>query len=64
MTSNRTFQIFLGLYISIFFLYLFGPLIIMSVTAFNSAEFPSITPWSVLAFGGSMKEKLHMMVRD
>ena len=50
MTSNRTFQIFLGLYISIFFLYLFGPLIIMSVTAFNS--------------GGSMKEKLHMMGSD
>ena len=45
MTSNRTFQIFLGYIISIFFLYLFGPLIIMSVTAFNSAEFPSITPW-------------------
>ena len=45
MTSNRTFQIFLGLYISIFFLYLFGPLIIMSVTAFKSAEFPSRTPW-------------------
>tara|TARA_Y100001933_G_scaffold55573_1_gene55078 strand:+ start:471 stop:1685 length:1215 start_codon:yes stop_codon:yes gene_type:complete len=50
MTSNRTFQIFLGLYISIFFLYLFGPLIIMSVTAFNSAEFPSITPWECLSF--------------
>ena len=50
MTSNRTFQIILGLYISIFFLYLFGPLIIMSVTAFNSAEFPSITPWECLSF--------------
>ena len=64
MTSNRTFQIFLGLYISIFFLYLFGPLIIMSVTAFNSAEFPSITPWECFSFGGSMREKLHMMVSD
>ena len=50
MTSNRTFQIILGLYISIFFLYLFGPLIIMSVTAFNSAEFPSITPWECFSF--------------
>ena len=50
MTSNRAFQIFLGIYISIFFLYLFGPLIIMSVTAFNSAEFPSITPWECLSF--------------
>ena len=50
MTSNRTFQVFLGLYISIFFLYLFGPLIIMSVTAFNSTEFPSITPWECFSF--------------
>ena len=50
MTSGRTLQIFLGLYISIFFLYLFGPLIIMSVTAFNSAEFPSITPWECFSF--------------
>ena len=50
MTSSRTLQIFLGLYISIFFLYLFGPLIIMSVTAFNSAEFPSITPWECFSF--------------
>ena len=50
MTSNRAFQILLGIYISIFFLYLFGPLIIMSVTAFNSAEFPSITPWECFSF--------------
>ena len=50
MTSNRALQIFLGIYISIFFLYLFGPLIIMSVTAFNSAEFQSITPWECFSF--------------
>tara|TARA_B100000674_G_scaffold237828_1_gene195424 strand:- start:1746 stop:2960 length:1215 start_codon:yes stop_codon:yes gene_type:complete len=50
MISNRAFQIFLGIYISVFFLYLFGPLIIMSVTAFNSAEFPSITPWECFSF--------------
>ena len=35
----------MGVYICIFFAYLFGPLIIMSITAFNSYEFPSITPW-------------------
>jgi len=50
MISNRAFQVFLGIYISVFFLYLFGPLIIMSVTAFNSAEFPSITPWECFSF--------------
>ena len=28
-----------------FFLYLFGPLIIMSITAFNSSAFPRVSPW-------------------
>ena len=28
-----------------FFAYLFGPLIIMSLTAFNSSQFPRVTPW-------------------
>ena len=37
-----------GIYIFIFLSYLFGPLIIMSVTAFNSAEFPAITPMGML----------------
>ena len=49
MISNRAFQVFL-VYIYLYFLYLFGPLIIMSVTAFNSAEFPSITPWECFSF--------------
>ena len=40
----------MGIYIFIFFTYLFGPLIIMSITAFNSAEFPSITPWECFSF--------------
>tara|TARA_Y100001968_G_scaffold5074_1_gene4495 strand:+ start:1452 stop:2777 length:1326 start_codon:yes stop_codon:yes gene_type:complete len=50
MKHNLAIQAFLGLYILIFFLYLFGPLVIMSVTAFNSAEFPAITPWECFSF--------------
>ena len=50
MRPNLAIQAFLGLYIFIFFLYLFGPLVIMSVTAFNSAEFPAITPWECFSF--------------
>jgi len=50
MRPNLAIQAFLGLYILIFFLYLFGPLVIMSVTAFNSAEFPAITPWECFSF--------------
>jgi spermidine/putrescine transport system permease protein len=33
------------LFVGAFFLYLFGPLIIMSVTAFNSSPFPRVTPF-------------------
>lgn len=32
-------------YILVFFLYLFGPLIIMSASAFNASVYPTITPW-------------------
>lgn len=37
-------------YLAIFFAYLLGPLVIMSVTAFNSPSFPSATPWECLTF--------------
>ncbi len=37
-------------YLAIFFAYLLGPLIIMSATAFNSPDFPRITPWECLTF--------------
>ena len=36
---------FLIAFVLLFFLYLFGPLIIMGVTAFNSSAFPRVTPW-------------------
>ncbi len=43
-------RIGLALYLFMFFTYLIGPLILMSITAFNSASFPQITPWEVLTF--------------
>ena len=50
MKSGQLMNALLGIYIFIFFTYLFGPLLIMSVTAFNSAEFPSITPWECFSW--------------
>ena len=50
MKSYQVLNFLLGIYIFIFFLYLFGPLLIMSITAFNSAEFPSIAPWECFSF--------------
>jgi spermidine/putrescine transport system permease protein len=43
-------RIGLAVYLVVFFTYLIGPLILMSITAFNSAAFPQITPWEVLSF--------------
>ncbi|WP_322865075.1 ABC transporter permease [Aquicoccus sp. G2-2] len=40
----------LGLYLLIFFGYLLGPLVVMSLTAFNSAQFPSVSPWACFTF--------------
>ena len=50
MRSQHFLNILLGIYIFIFFSYLFGPLIIMSITSFNSLEFPSITPWECFSW--------------
>ena len=46
MTSGSVMRIAVGFYILLFFSYLFGPLLVMSFTAFNSSEFPSISPWN------------------
>ena len=45
MTSDRVRKFFSLLFVLGFFAYLFGPLIIMSFTAFNSSSFPRVTPW-------------------
>ena len=50
MKSQHVLNTLLGIYIFIFFAYLFGPLIIMSITAFNSSEFPAITPWECFSW--------------
>jgi spermidine/putrescine transport system permease protein len=50
LKSQYLLKFFLGTYIFIFLMYLFGPLIIMSLTSFNSAEFPAITPWECFSW--------------
>ena len=50
MKSQNILNFVFGIYIFIFLTYLFGPLLIMSVTAFNSAEFPSVTPWECFSW--------------
>ena len=50
MRSQHIITFLFGLYIFIFFAYLFGPLIIMSITSFNSFEFPAVTPWECFSW--------------
>lgn len=45
MTANNVASAFLLAFVGIFFLYLFGPLVVMGVTAFNSSPFPRVTPF-------------------
>ncbi len=51
MRSNIIFgRVALTVYLVIFFGYLLGPLVVMGITAFNSAGFPSITPWQCFTY--------------
>jgi spermidine/putrescine transport system permease protein len=45
MTSDAIRRFFVLLFVLGFFAYLFGPLILMSITAFNSSAFPRVMPW-------------------
>ncbi len=45
MNSNTISRVFIMGFVLAFFAYLFGPLIIMSITAFNSSAFPRVMPW-------------------
>jgi spermidine/putrescine transport system permease protein len=45
MTSNSILKWGIRFYITLFFLYLFTPLIIMSAATFNDSRFPTISPW-------------------
>ena len=45
MTSEQINRWVVRGYILLFFVYLFGPLVIMSASAFNASSYPTITPW-------------------
>ncbi len=49
-TNNILLKFILAAYLVVFFGYLLGPLVVMSITAFNSPSFPKLTPWECLTF--------------
>lgn len=50
MSSATVIRIALGTYLIVFFSYLLGPLLVMSLTAFNSSSFPSVSPWACFTY--------------
>ena len=45
MTADRIRNFFVIAFVLMFFAYLFGPLILMSISAFNSSAFPRVSPF-------------------
>jgi len=45
MSSRAIFRVMLGFYIALFFGFLFGPLLVMGVTAFNTPSYPQVWPF-------------------
>ena len=45
MSADRIRRLMVSFYIGLFFLFLFGPLLIMSVSAFNTPVFPQVWPF-------------------
>ncbi|MGF1631178.1 MAG: ABC transporter permease [Kiloniellaceae bacterium] len=45
MSARSIQKLLLSFYILLFFFYLFAPLVMMSMAAFNDVEFPQVVPW-------------------
>jgi spermidine/putrescine transport system permease protein len=63
MTSQTVMKGMLGFYIFLFFFYLFGPLLVMSVTAFNTPSYPQAVPFEAFTlewFGKLWNHRLMM----
>lgn len=45
LTSDQLLQISAGVFLAVFFLYLFLPLIYMMLVTFNDSRIPTLTPW-------------------
>jgi len=45
VTADRIFRGLFVLYLLVFVLYLFAPLLIMGIAAFNESRFPTVIPW-------------------
>lgn len=45
LTSDQVLNLFVGIFLALFFLYLFLPLVYMMLVTFNDSRIPTLTPW-------------------
>ena len=55
MSSRIVIKVMIGFYILLFFAYLFGPLLVMSVTAFNTPNYPTAYPFEAFTLDWFVK---------
>jgi spermidine/putrescine transport system permease protein len=51
MTSRTVIKLSTALYLLVFFGFLFGPLVVMGITAFNASSYPQVTPFEGFTLG-------------
>jgi spermidine/putrescine transport system permease protein len=64
MTSSLALRAALGFYICLFFVYLFGPLVVMGVTAFNTPNYPQTIPFEGFTLDWFVKLWNHRQMRE
>ncbi len=64
MSSQSIIKVMIGFYVVLFFGYLFGPLIVMSITAFNTPSYPSAYPFEGFTLNWFVKLWNHRAMMD
>lgn len=64
MTSSLALRATLGFYVFLFFTYLFGPLVVMGVTAFNTPNYPQTIPFEGFTLDWFVKLYNHRQMRE
>ena len=59
MIKDRVTSYLIIAFVAFFFVYLFGPLIVMGITAFNTSTFPRMSPWDCFSV-----EWFHVLMQD
>jgi spermidine/putrescine transport system permease protein len=64
MSSQSIIKVMIGFYVVLFFAYLFGPLMVMSITAFNTPNYPSAYPFEGFTLNWFVKLWNHRAMMD